>query len=437
MISNLKLRMACAISGHRFLFGAALAIIVPLLAVPAYRFLERQRPALPVSEASVGSALKLSPLPKLQEIADVFRQNETITQALTRHGLTKQDALNFVQSTRSVYSLAKVIAGREFKLHFWSHNGAFNDFIYAIDSNKYLTVYRSSGQFVPLVKDFSYETRTVAVSADIKENLFSTVEQIGEQAQLAYGMDDIFKWDVDFNTDIRQGDSFQMLVEKKYLDGNFVRYGDILTADLMVHNKCFSAFRFQKDYYDPNGKALRKAFLKSPLKFTRISSRFTTARLHPILKIVRPHLGVDYAAPTGTPVSSVAAGKVISAGWNGGFGNSVVVHHANGFESTYSHLSRIAVHAGQQIAQGGLIGEVGATGLATGPHLDFRLSLYGKPQNPTRAILPAAEPVPPALFAQFATRRDSLRAQLDQLTEGEVATARPAQSASMGGRIRK
>jgi hypothetical protein len=114
-----------------------------------------------------------------------------------------------------------------------------------------------------------------------------------------------------------------------------------------------------------------------------------------------------------------------------------VVHHANGFESTYSHLSRIAVHAGQQIAQGGLIGEVGATGLATGPHLDFRLSLYGKPQNPTRAILPAAEPVPPALFAQFATRRDSLRAQLDQLTEGEVATARPAQSASMGGRIRK
>jgi murein DD-endopeptidase MepM/ murein hydrolase activator NlpD len=437
LISNFKLRMARAISGHRFLFGAAFAVVVASLAVPAYRFLERQRPALPVSEASVAPVLKLSALPRLQEIADVFRKNETITQALMRHGLTKQDALNFVQSTRFVYSLSKVIAGREFKLHFWAHNGAFNDFIYAIDGNRYLTVYRSGGQFVPLVKSFNYETRTVAVSADIEENLFSAIEQIGEQAQLAYSMDDIFKWDVDFNTDIQQGDSFQMLVEKKYLDGNFVRYGDILAADLMVHNKRFSAFRFQKDYYDPNGKALRKAFLKSPLKFTRITSRFTAARLHPILKVVRPHLGVDYAAPTGTPVSSVAAGKVISAGRNGGFGNSVVVHHANGYESTYSHLSRIAVHAGQQIAQGGLIGEVGATGLATGPHLDFRLSLYGKPQNPARAILPAAEPVPPALFAQFAAQRDGLRAQLNQLTEGEGTTSPPAQSASIGGQIRK
>ena len=437
MISSFKLRTARVFSGHRFLFGAAAAIAAVLLAVPALRFVKRQRYPLPVSEASVAPVLHLSALPKLQEIADVFRKNETITQALIRHGLTKEDTLRFVQSTHSVYSLSKVIAGREFKLHFWSHNGAFNDFIYAIDTSKYLTVYRSGGQFVPQIKSFDYETRTVALTADIEENLFLAIEQIGEQAQLAYSMDDIFKWDVDFNTDIRQGDSFQMLVEKKYLDGNFVRYGDILVADLMVHNKRLSAFRFQKDYYDPNGKALRKAFLKSPLKFTRISSRFTTARLHPILKVVRPHLGVDYAAPTGTPVSSVAAGKVISAGWDGGFGNSVLVHHANGYESKYSHLLRIAVHSGEQIGQGALIGEVGATGLATGPHLDFRLSLYGKPQNPTRAILPDAEPVPPALFARFVALRDGLRAQLDQLTAEEGATATLSQSASSGGKVRK
>ncbi len=422
---------------RRSLLLAALLLVLPGAGLIAHRMRGRERQSLPVQEASVAPVFKLPILPKLQEVGDFFRRNETITQALARHGFTKEEVNNFVQATRSVFSLSRVMAGREFKLHFWSHSGAFNDFIYAVDSNRYLTVYRSGDRFIPLLKNFNFETKTEAISGTITDNLFSAIEDAGEQAQLAYSMDDIFKWDVDFNTDLRQGDAFQLLVEKKYLDGSFVRYGNVLMADLTVRNKRYSAFRYESQYYDPKGKALRKSFLKSPLKFTRITSRYTTARLHPILKVVRPHLGVDYAAPTGTPVSAVAAGRVVLAGYDGGFGNTVVIRHVGGVESRYSHLSHIDVHAGEQLDQGERIGEVGSTGLATGPHLDFRLTANGRPQNPTRMIFPAAEPVPAGQMARFSALCTDLRSRLDQLAGAQNAPAQAIQAATTSSKAQK
>jgi murein DD-endopeptidase MepM/ murein hydrolase activator NlpD len=173
------------------------------------------------------------------------------------------------------------------------------------------------------------------------------------------------------------------------------------------------------------------------LKYTRISSRFSNARLDPILKIVQPHRGVDYAAPTGTPVVAVAAGRVLSAGENGGYGLSVCLRHANGYETVYSHLSHIAVHVGQQVAQGQLIGNVGATGLATGPHLDFRLMHRETPVNPTRMIIPEAPPVAANLFARFAALRDDLRGRLDQLAPCSEDVAQAAKTATREGLTRK
>jgi murein DD-endopeptidase MepM/ murein hydrolase activator NlpD len=270
--------------------------------------------------------------------------------------------------------------------------------------------------------------RAVAVHGVIRNSLFAAVTEAGEQETLAGELSNIFAWDVDFDTDIQKGDTFRLLLEKRYLNDKFDRYGTILAAELTMGKKRFSAFRFRNEYYDNNGKSLKKALLKSPLNFAaRISSKFSGARLHPILKIVRPHYGVDYAAPKGTPVVSVASGRIISAGIDGGFGNSVRVRHdAGNLETMYSHLSVIGVHVGQQIAQGQWIGNVGATGLATGPHLDFRVFERGKPTNPLRKIVPDAPPVAPSLLARFTALRNDLSVRLERLLRGEPDPAVPA-----------
>jgi murein DD-endopeptidase MepM/ murein hydrolase activator NlpD len=420
---------------RRSLYGVVLAFVIPLVAVAGYRALKRGRSAPPPAKPAV-SLPSVPVAPKFQEFSDKFHKNETITDALMRHGLTKQEVFELVKTTRSVWPRSKVIAGEDFQGNLYP-NGEFHEFRYRLDSDRYITVYRDGDKFVPLVKTFNYETRTVAINAVIRDSLFVAVNETGEQDQLADQFNSIFGGDVDFYTDIHKGDSFRMLFEKKYLDGEFIRYGNILAAELAVQKKRLSAFRFQNEYYDLNGKALRRSLLKSPLKYTRISSRFSNARLDPILKIVQPHRGVDYAAPTGTPVVAVAAGRVLSAGENGGYGLSVCLRHANGYETVYSHLSHIAVHVGQQVAQGQLIGNVGATGLATGPHLDFRLMHRETPVNPTRMIAPEAPPVAAKLFARFAALRDDLRGRLDQLAPRSEDVAQAAKTATGEGHTRK
>jgi murein DD-endopeptidase MepM/ murein hydrolase activator NlpD len=409
-------------------YVAVLALVLPFMGVAGYRALERRQPAAP---PPVTGAVQAPPAtPAFVGFSDTFRKNETITAALSRHGLTNAQVLELEQAVRPVFALRKVVAGRDFAGNL-SANGEFHELRYRIDDDKYLTVYRDGGRFVPLLKRFNYETRTEAFAGVIEDSLYLAVTDAGEQALLAGELADIFTWDVDFYTDIQKGDSFRILLEKQYLDGKFARYGKILAADLSVQNKVFSAFRFQNEYYDSRGNALRKTFLKSPLKFARISSRFSFARFHPILKIVRPHLGVDYAAPTGTAVVAVASGTVASAGVNGNLGKSVRLRHADGYESWYSHLSVIAVSGRSSVTQGEVIGQVGATGLATGPHLDFRLLRSGKYLNPAKVILPPARPVPAAQFVDFAALRDDMRRRLDQVPKSH---ANPAQAAVAPGR---
>ncbi len=429
---NLGFLRDYALSERRFLFVCALGVILPLVAVAGYRALDPGKPRLPAPVVEPAPESNKPDKPAFAEFTDTFRKNETITEALVRHGLTKQQVFELVQVTRPVYALRKVIAGREFAGNLYA-NGDFHEFRYRVDDDRYLTVYRDGDTFVPLLKNFKYEVRTEPVTAVIDDSLYLAVTGSGEQPQLGVDLADIFAWDVDFYTDIQKGDSFRVLLEKKYLDGQFVRYGSILAVDLIVKNKRFSAFRFQNEYYEPGGKSLKKSLLKSPLQYTRISSRFSAARMHPILRIVRPHLGIDYAAPTGTPVVAVASGRVVSAGVDGGYGRSVRVRHNDGLESVYSHLSSIAVRAGTQVKQGELIGRVGSTGLATGPHLDFRLLERGKYINPTKKVLPAAPPVAASQFAHFAAQRDDLRRRLDLIPIG-ADLAQSAANAANGGR---
>jgi murein DD-endopeptidase MepM/ murein hydrolase activator NlpD len=383
---------------------------------------EDRPPAPPVADPPVAAARAA---PALREIRDRFRRNETVSEALGRHGLAPDEVRRLVDCARPLHNLARIMAGREYILHFTSA-GEFRDFIYPVDEERYLTVYSHQGRLVPVMKNFLYATEIESVAGNIEDSLFMAVRRAGEQDQLALDLAAIFQWDIDFYTDLQEKDSFRLLVEKKYLDGEFKKYGAILAAEFTVSGRTFWAFRFADGdkparYYDHEGRALNKTFLKSPLQFTRISSGFSFARRDPITRIVRPHLGVDYAAPPGTPVVAVASGRVVFAGARGGYGNLVQLRHARGYETMYAHLQSILVAAGAQVGQGQLIGRVGQTGHATGPHLDFRVLQHGKFLNPRRVAGPPEPPVPAASMARFAAWRDRLKDRMNALpafTEG-------------------
>jgi murein DD-endopeptidase MepM/ murein hydrolase activator NlpD len=231
---------------------------------------------------------------------------------------------------------------------------------------------------------------------------------------------DVFGADIDFNSDLQAGDTFGVAFEKVYREGGFVAYGAVIAAEFRNEGRLLRAVRFtppggKPGYYDTDGRSLRRFFIKSPLKFApRISSGFSSGRFHPILRIVRPHLGVDYLAPMGAPVIAVAAGVVVSAGWNGEGGRLVHLRHVNGYETLYMHLSSIAVRAGQRVAQGDFIGRVGSTGMSTGPHLDYRVKRNGAYVNPVleHKRMPPGEPIPATLMARFTVERDRALARL-------------------------
>jgi murein DD-endopeptidase MepM/ murein hydrolase activator NlpD len=240
----------------------------------------------------------------------------------------------------------------------------------------------------------------------------------------------IFGWDLDFYTDPRPGDTFRVVVEKKkFANGDGVVYGRILAAEYKNRGRVYGAVLFHDPfgnpaYYTPEGKNMKRAFLHSPLKFAApITSHFSMARFHPILKTTRAHMGIDYAAPTGTPIQSIGEGRVIFSGPKGGAGNLIQIEHSNGYQTFYMHLSRILVHNGERIAQGQIVGLVGMTGLATGPHLDFRIERHGQFLNFEHLPLPPSDPIAPRDWKEFAAVRDHAVSLLPDAHES-LASAR-------------
>jgi murein DD-endopeptidase MepM/ murein hydrolase activator NlpD len=400
--------------------GAALIysfLFIVLFAGGAF-LLSQGRTQLTTGLHRVPSASLVPRIPEFRQVSGTFEPRQTITDAFTEQGLPVELTNRIVDSSRPIYNLAKVKAGQPYWVRFTS-DGGFRDFRYPIDDERYLTVYHDVAldRFVPVIKNFPFETRVEPVSAVIEASLFASILSIGEMDQLALDLADIFGSDIDFYTDIQKGDSFKVLIEKKYLNGQFTKNGAILAAAFSNNQKLLSGYRFEDEngkpaYYGPDGRSLKRSFLKSPLKFARISSRYSRARMHPILRILRPHLGIDYAAQTGTPVQAVGAGVVISAGLSGANGRMVKIRHSGGFETMYLHLSRIAVNSGVRITQGQVIGYVGSSGLSTGPHLDFRVMRHGKAINPLKVIFPPGAPVQQSLFESFAALRDKLNDEL-------------------------
>jgi murein DD-endopeptidase MepM/ murein hydrolase activator NlpD len=266
------------------------------------------------------------------------------------------------------------------------------------------------------------------IAGVVASTLYEAVEALGEDAELANDFAEIFAWDVDFSRSVRPGDEFSILYERLFLAGedgteSYVRPGRILAARYANGLHQYSAVYFEHEegrggYYRPDGSSVERQILRAPLNYRRISSRFSHSRLHPILKVRRPHLGIDYVAASGTPVWSVADGTVIFRGVSGANGRLVKVRHANGYVSYYGHLSRFpaGMKVGQRVRQKEVIGYVGSSGRVTGPHLHFQLMRYGKYVDPSEVRTPAGDPIPPSARPMFASLRDELLEELDPAT---------------------
>lgn len=311
--------------------------------------------------------------------------------------ISSREIYDLVESARPNYDLKFVMPGQPFRLSL-GEDGKLRTFAYAIDELRTLRVSMRGDGLHSDIAERQYEVRVGTAAGVIESSLFETIEAIGEKDELAVQLSEIFAWDIDFNTAIQRGDTFRVAVEKLYLNGEHRRYGRVLAAEFVNSGRTLQAIRFEGAdgrgaYYEPSGKPLKKAFLKSPIRFTRVSSRFSRGRLHPVLRVRRAHNGTDLAAGYGTPVRAIGSGKVITAGVQGGYGKLVVIRHANGFTSYYGHLSKILVRSGRRVSQNDLVGRVGATGLATGPHLHYGIKKNGSWADPMRIQSPPAEPL--------------------------------------------
>jgi len=299
-----------------------------------------------------------------------------------------------------------------------------------LSDSETLKVTRDASGFVSDVLENPLETRTRSASATIQNSLFQAAADAQLSDRVAYDLADIFQYDIDFVLDIQPGDRFTVIYEEVFQDGVLLRTGNILAAKFINDGREYRAVRYVDDkgngqYYSPDGKSLRKAFIRAPVQFSRISSRFNPSRRHPVLNRIRAHRGVDYAAPVGTPVRAAGEGRVRFVGHQGGFGNVIELEHGSGVVTVYGHLSRFAskLRRGQHVDLAQVIGYVGQTGLATGPHLHYEYRIRGVHKNPQTVPLPDAEPIPAAERDAFFLATASLVNTLD-LPAGPALVAR-------------
>ncbi|UCF35416.1 MAG: peptidoglycan DD-metalloendopeptidase family protein [Acidobacteriota bacterium] len=389
---------------------------------------ESTSPSEPVVVEAVASSNLFGPrIPdrfRIDRFEDEFPHNSTLQDVLFEHDFTPQDIHQLITETRDVHNLNRVKAGHRFAIERFG-DGRFRRLEYDIDEASYLVVNYVAGRYEAVVERRHFDTHVAEVSGRITDNLWNTLTSRGESGILVMSIYDVMQWDIDFTT-IQPNDSFKLIFEKLSYEGEFVKYGDVIALQFNHGGKDFYAFQFEdpstgnKKYYDQDGKGVKKAFLKVPFNYNpRVSSNFSHSRLHPVSKQRRPHLGIDYAAPTGTPVLASASGRITFAGWKGGNGKLVKIRHPNGYYTYYLHLSKILVKAGQSVAQGQQIGRVGSTGVATGPHLDYRIQdKRGKFINPRKYVaLPSDTGVSKELMEEFIAVRDRLQRQLDLIPE--------------------
>jgi murein DD-endopeptidase MepM/ murein hydrolase activator NlpD len=376
-------------------------------------------PADDSAGASAGATTEEASAPRSMTLHQgTVNRGQSAYKLLRRAGVSAKEVLTLQRATRSVYDIRRLRVGQPYRIEVTAE-GLLQRFGYEVDAEHRLEVVRQDQTFVGQLQPIVYERKQRVVQGTVYGSLYETLASQEETPRIAADLADVFAWEVDFHTDVRDGDTFRVLIEERYRDGALVGYHRIVAAELVSRQQVFQAVYFppEKDggaYYHPDGRSMRRMFLRSPLRYTRISSRFSHRRFHPVLKRYRPHLGIDYAAPIGTPVRSVADGVVVRAGRRGANGKMVQIRHNSVYSTYYLHLSRFArgVRRGTRVAQGQLIGYVGSTGLSTGPHLDFRITKHGKYLNPLRNKNIAAPPLPQRALPAFQVYAERLLAKL-------------------------
>jgi len=377
-----------------------------------------------VSAADSASMVRLTADVSLERDADYLSgfvpTRTTIGSVFDHHMIDGAEKTVLVSSIGDAFDLRRIRAGQPYVIDRML-DGRVRRFEYEIDADRRLTATRGSldgtPRFHTAIERIPKQTSVVLVEGAIDRetnSLSAALSKVGERIDLALGLADVFSGEIDFNSDLQPGDRFRLLVERHSRDGKLAGYGPILAAEFVNDGRQLRAIRFTPEggpaaYYDDQGRSLKRFFLKSPLKFEpRVTSRFSSSRQHPILGYARAHNGVDYQAGTGAPVVSVAPGVVTMAGWTGGGGRTVKLRHPNGYETEYLHLSAIEVRQGARISQGELLGRVGKTGLATGPHLHYGLKKNGRYVNPIleHRNMPPGDPVPAELINVFSSERD-------------------------------
>jgi murein DD-endopeptidase MepM/ murein hydrolase activator NlpD len=393
-------------------------------------------PAVAVQEASVASTIEV-----------VVARNDTMDAIFRRMALDPSDLAAIRNLPGIRQSLDFLKPGDAIKVTH-THDGEIKQLTRKVSETQTLEVVRQDSGFAARMVDNPVETRVRTASATIDSSLFQAAESADISDLVALKLANVFAYDIDFALDIREGDRFTVEYEQIYQNGRYLHDGEVLAAEFVNDGKTYRAVRFTTEsgtpglrttgYYTPEGKPLRKAFLRAPVDFTRVSSVFSANRLHPILNLIRGHMGTDYAAPTGTPVHAAGEGRVSFEGTRGGYGNAIVLLHAHNVSTLYGHMSRFArsVHLGSHVNQGDVIGYVGMTGLATGPHLHYEYLKNGVHLDPQTVPLPGAEPLQAAALQQFqriaAPLLSTLSAPAGQsdaaapVTAGVTGTAQPA-----------
>lgn len=355
------------------------------------------------------------------------RRGDSLATLMQRHGVPASDWLALSQLPRHGGQFSRLHPGDTLRIA-RDEDGRLLALYRPINEQNSLLVERGESGLEAEIVHYELERRTYHASGRIRSSLFHAGRKAGLTDNLTMELANIFAWDVDFALDIREGDSFTLIYEAFYRDGERVRTGDVLAAEFNNQGRQLRAVRFtdaegNTDYYTPEGKSVRRAFIRTPVDFTRISSRFNPNRRHPIRNEIRAHRGVDYAAPRGTPIKATGDGRVIHRGSRGGYGHTLIIEHAGRYTTLYAHMNGYArgIRRGSRVRQGQTIGYVGDSGLATGPHLHYEFRVDGVHKDPLRADLPSADPLPARYRDDFSTAAEPLLAQLDVVRRTRIA----------------
>lgn len=368
------------------------------------------------------------PASTLLTLRGIVETGQTAVAIFRQAGIDTSEVMALYQAVRNVYDLRRLDVGQPYRIHY-SPEGQLQAFAYDIDAQKRLEAVRREQTFIGRIELIPYKRRERVIAGRVTDTIYAALTAQGESARLINDFAQIFAWSIDFATDLRPGDTYHLLIEEHQHEGQPPQYHRILAAELVNRNRALQTVYYQHDevegYYQPDGRSMQGMFLRSPLRYTRISSGYSQRRFHPILKRYRPHRGIDFAAPAGTPVHSIGDGKIAWVGRKGPNGKMIKIQHNKTYASYYLHLARYAkdVRAGARVRQGQVIGYVGSTGLSTGPHLDFRMTKNGKHINPLKQQNLSAPPLPQVVLAQFRLHSQSI---LKKLAQAKLATQQDA-----------